>query len=406
MRDRGPPPRHNGAVKAYLVETDGSSAEDVDAERVRRALAAGTLLWLDIDEADDEAVAVLRDVFELHPIALENAAVFRQRPRIEGYEDFSYLVAYGARGGEAGDPSGTGGAAGADGRLGAEHDGGTDHGAARDAHRGAGRHDSGRRVGRRVRRRADRAGTRADQGYQADQRYEGEQGMVEVHCFYAPRYLVTLHREPLPAADDIRRRARSGRQFADDRLAMLYRVLDTLVDSLFPLLTDFDDRIDELQDAIFVHPTDSQLSAMFAMKRWLVSVRKQVSPQRDMLDSLINGATELDGMTGEHERYFRALYDHLIRLTDLIDSYRDLLTDSMDAYLSVVSNRMNVVMKQLTVISTVFLPLTFLTGFFGQNFAWLVNHVGSLATFLLAGLGADILAVGLLLVFLRKRRWI
>lgn len=141
MRDRGPPPRHNGAVKAYLVETDGSSAEDVDAERVRRALAAGTLLWLDIDEADDEAVAVLRDVFELHPIALENAAVFRQRPRIEGYEDFSYLVAYGARGGEAGDPSGTGGAAGADGRLGAEHDGGTDHGAARDAHRGAGRHD-------------------------------------------------------------------------------------------------------------------------------------------------------------------------------------------------------------------------------------------------------------------------
>ena len=125
-----------------------------------------------------------------------------------------------------------------------------------------------------------------------------------------------------------------------------------------------------------------------------------------MLDSLLNGATELPGMTTEHERYFRALYDRLIRLTDLVDNFRDLLTDSMDAYLSVVSNRMNVIMKQLTVISTVFLPLTFITGFFGQNFAWLVAHIGSFPTFLFAGLGSNVLAVVALLTFLRKRRWI
>jgi magnesium transporter len=322
-----------------MVETDGSSVEGADAARVRESLAAGRLLWLDLGEADEAAVGLLREVFSLHPIALSIADTFGQRPRIEDYENVSYLVAYGA---------------------------------GRDARRDLS---------------ADRP-------------------LVEVHCFYAPRFLVTLHREPLPQMSEIGERITNARRLADDRLAMLYRVLDVLADSLFPLLTDFDDRIDDLQDAIFVRPTDDQLSAMFSMKRWLVSVRKLVSPERDMLDSLLNGATELPGMTVEHERYFRALYDHLIRLTDLVDSYRDLLTDSMDAYLSVVSNRMNVIMKQLTVIATVFLPLTFLTGFFGQNFAWLVTHLGGLPVFLGAGIGSNILAVLALLAFLRKRKWI
>ena len=80
-------------------------------------------------------------------------------------------------------------------------------------------------------------------------------------------------------------------------------------------------------------------------------------------------------MTEEDERYFRDIYDHLIRISDLIDTYRDLLTSSMDVYLSTVSNRLNAVMKQLTVMATVFLPLTFITGFFGQNFGWMVGHI-------------------------------
>ena len=83
-------------------------------------------------------------------------------------------------------------------------------------------------------------------------------------------------------------------------------------------------------------------------------------------------------MAEEDERYFRDIYDHLIRISDLIDSYRDLLTGAMDVYLSTVSNRLNSVMKQLTIIATIFLPLTFITGFFGQNFGWLVRHIGEL----------------------------
>ncbi len=114
-------------------------------------------------------------------------------------------------------------------------------------------------------------------------------------------------------------------------------------------------------------------------------MRKLVTPQRDMVASMLTGVVPITGMTSETERYVRDLYDHLIRISDMVDSYRDLLSGSLDAYMSMVSNRLNDQMKQLTIIATVFLPLSFLTGFFGQNFAWLVNHIGSPAAFFVIG---------------------
>jgi len=111
-------------------------------------------------------------------------------------------------------------------------------------------------------------------------------------------------------------------------------------------------------------------------------------------------------MTRDIERYFRDLYDHLIRISDLVDSYRDLLTGSMDAYLSTVSNQLNVIMKQLAVIATIFLPLAFLTGFFGQNFGWMVVRLGGLGPFLVLGVGTELaVVVGMLVVF-RRRGWL
>ena len=110
-------------------------------------------------------------------------------------------------------------------------------------------------------------------------------------------------------------------------------------------------------------------------------------------------------MTAEDERYFRDIYDHLIRISDLIDTYRDLLTSSMDVFLSTVSNRLNVVMKQLAVIATIFLPLTFLTGFFGQNFGWMVGHIGGWPAFVGFGIGTEIVTVVLLVAFFKRRGW-
>jgi magnesium transporter len=132
-------------------------------------------------------------------------------------------------------------------------------------------------------------------------------------------------------------------------------------------------------------------------------VRKVITPQRDLFASLLTNVDELPGMTPEDERYFRDVYDHLIRISDLVDSYRDLLTSAMDVYLSSVSNRLNVVMKQLAVIATIFLPLSFVVGFFGQNFGWMVTHITSPATFLLLGIGSEV-AVLLAFLYLFKRR--
>jgi magnesium transporter len=168
---------------------------------------------------------------------------------------------------------------------------------------------------------------------------------------------------------------------------LLYRIVDGLVDSFFPILADFDDRIDELEDAIFLRASDEQLQEIFAMKRLFVGLRKAITPERDLFASLTGGVDQLPDMGEDDERYFRDVYDHLIRISDLIDTYRDLLTTSMDVYLSTVSNRLNAVIKQLTIIATIFLPLSWLTGFFGQNFGFEVRHISSWQAFLLLGIG-------------------
>ena len=135
-------------------------------------------------------------------------------------------------------------------------------------------------------------------------------------------------------------------------------------------------------------PDDAQLQEIFKLKRRLVSWRKVITPERDLFARLVTGVVEIPGMTTDMERYYRDVYDHLIRMSDLVDSYRDLLTGAMDVYLSTVSNRFNDVMKRLTVVSTIFLPLTWIMGFFGMNFGRLDGEGGDgLPAVLLLGAG-------------------
>ena len=229
--------------------------------------------------------------------------------------------------------------------------------------------------------------------------------LVEVHAFYSERYLVTLHRDDCPAFVDIRERYVKKAKPITRPSLLLYHIIGGLVDSFFPILSDFDDRIDSLEDAIFVRADDMQLQEIFSMKRLLVGLRKAIGPQRDLFAGVMGGVADLPGFTDDDERYFRDIYDHLIRISDLIDTYRDLLTSSMDVYLSTVSNRMNAVMKQLTIIATIFLPLAWLTGFFGQNFGFLVRHITGWEAFLGYGIGLEVLGVAMLLAYFKRERW-
>lgn len=229
--------------------------------------------------------------------------------------------------------------------------------------------------------------------------------LVEVHCFAADRFLVTVHRDESPAFAEARRRQAQRSEAVDDPFLLLYRIVSALVDSFFPVLAELDDRIDELEVALFQGADEAQLQEIFRLKRLLVGMRKALTPQRDAFGAVAAGVVRLPGHSVEHDRYFRDVYDHLIRICDMIDGYRDLLTGAMDVYLSTVSNRVNGVMKQLAVIATVFLPLSWLTGFFGQNFGWLVGEVGGWPEFVGIGIGSEVVALAILLLVFKRRGW-
>jgi magnesium transporter len=316
-----------------VIHDRGSEEMHLNRPNVERLLAGDSFFWLDIDQPDSDDYEILRDVFKFHPLAVEDSEKFGQRAKIDDYDDFVFLVVYGAVS-------------------------------------------------------------------------DDEDHLVEVHCFYSEKFLVTVHRDEAPAFTEVRQRYVKRDKPIDDPAQLLYRIIDGLVDSFFPILADFDDRIDELENQTFLHAGDEQLQEIFRMKRLLVGMRKAITPQRDMFASLMGGVAELPGMSDEDERYFRDIYDHLIRISDLIDTYRDLLTSSMDVYLSTVSNRLNAVMKQLTIMATVFLPLTFITGFFGQNFGWMVGHIRSGSAFIFLGLGLEVITVAALFALFKKRGWL
>ena len=167
-----------------------------------------------------------------------------------------------------------------------------------------------------------------------------------------------------------------------------------------------DEQIDELEAAVLSGPTDEQLQRLFGLKRELVAMRKVVTPQRDLFARGIDQIADLPGLTLDERDYFRDVYDHLIRISDLIDSYRDLLSGATDLYLSTVSNRQNEVMKQLAIVGTIFLPLSFITGFFGQNFKWLVaTGISSTWSFFVLGIGSILATCVFLVGFFRRKGW-
>ncbi|HSE81144.1 MAG TPA: magnesium transporter CorA family protein [Gaiellaceae bacterium] len=232
-----------------------------------------------------------------------------------------------------------------------------------------------------------------------------DDGLVEVHCFYAERHLVTVHRDPSPTLDALRAKLeRDPDRFPEGPL-LLHGVIDRLVDDLVPALQQLDEQLDAIEERVFARPTHEQLEEIFRIKRQLIHLRRVIVPQRELLARVTGGVVELPGMTIEAERHFRDVYDQLVRLAEEIDGDRELANSAIDAYLSTASNRLNATTKQLTVIATIFLPLSFLTGFFGQNFTWMVGEVSSFEAFLVFGIGLEVLLVIALVVLFRVRGW-
>lgn len=232
-----------------------------------------------------------------------------------------------------------------------------------------------------------------------------EHDRIEVHCYYREGVVVSVHRQQCPAIDSWLGRS-VDHEFDAPGLVLLYRVLDALAATFPPVLEEIDERLTELEDAVLADPVPEQMAELSALKRQLSHLRRAVIPSRDTLGGGTSLAIEeLPGMTEEARRYFRDLYDHLVHVADQVDSEREHASSVMDVYLTTVNNKQNDVMKQLTAVSTYFLPLMFVTGFFGMNFAWMVRHVGGAGAFWALGVGLQVVSVAAVAVVLKRRGW-
>lgn len=189
----------------------------------------------------------------------------------------------------------------------------------------------------------------------------------ELDCVLGNNYLVTFHSGPLNSIatckDRIRKQSPMIRNGAD---MLLYSILDACVDSYFPVVQKFDDSVDVITDELFKEPNQSTLKKIYYLKNEIIYLKRTVGPQIDVISSIVRGDFEL--ISPANVIYFRNIYDNLVRVNDLISASRDVITGAMEAYTSLLSNRLNEVMKTLTIIATIMMPLTLVASIYGMNF--------------------------------------
>lgn len=191
----------------------------------------------------------------------------------------------------------------------------------------------------------------------------------QVSFILGKHYLLSVQEEPEhdafgPVRERIRTNKGSIRKSGADYL--VYSLLDAIVDGFFPVLETYGEQLEDLEDEVVINPTRQTLEKVHNLKRELLSLRRAIWPMRDAINSLIRDSSDL--ISPEVRIYLRDCYDHAVQVIDMVETYRELASSLMDVYLSSVSNRMNEVMKFLTVMSSIFIPLTFIAGLYGMNF--------------------------------------
>lgn len=264
------------------------------------------VFWLDLEAPTASEFDLLRDVFHFHPLAIEDAMRPHQRPKLDEYDGYCFLV-------------------------------------------------------------ADEVWLDTD-ALQSPETDENAVQTRQISLFLGANYLVTIHIQPVEAVRSFRERCGHQHTILErDTGFLLYSLLDVLVDRYFPLLETLDSLMDDLEDRIVDRPQPDALQTIFALKRNLTRLRRYAGPLREVLQALTT--RNIPGIQESALPYLRDVADHLFRIYETLDSYRDLMSNMLDAYLSQVSNEMNRIMQKLTAVATVFLPLTFITGIFGMNFA-------------------------------------
>lgn len=285
-------------------------------------------LWIDAEGDPPEALEALAHRFELHPVTLEDFLHRNQRPKLEEFQHYIFVVVHALK-------------------------------------------------------------TIRDDELETD----------ELHIVLKKNCLLTVHDRPLEAVQRVFDRCAADPQaLAHGASFLLYLLSDAVVDGCFPVLDALGDEIDDLEEAMVGGRAPHRMHRIFALKRAVVQLRRIVSPQREVYNSL--SRRDNPALDPRTSAYFRDVHDHLVRAFEMVDSYRDLISNTLDAHLAATSVRLGQVMKQLTIIATIFMPLSFLTGFFGMNFAGIPFQQGWLLALVLAIMAG--LPLAMLWLFARR----
>ena len=291
----------------------------------------GELLWVDVSAPTAEDLAELKEEFGFHALAMEDLTRKFQRPKLDSYTDYQFMIFYGI---------------------------------------------------------VD--GSDLDRGVEIEQ----------LSLFIGPNYVVTVHERAIPALIETCDRWRNNSDsVSGHKVGMLvYSILDNIVDDYFPILDEISDRMEAIEERIFGSFDHEAQKEIFRTKKQLVAFRRVVGPERDVINICLRRDTPM--FDAEVIVYFQDIYDHLLRITDAVDTYRDLLSSALDFFLAVTSNRLNQVMKTLTASSIILMGMTLVASVYGMNFIhmpelqWRFGYVWAL------GLMA---AIGISLLFLFRR---
>lgn len=316
----------------YSVKT-GFNFDKLTPDGMREALKSDdNILWLDIQDVDDNDIDILTQIFDLHPLTIEDFIMANARPKVENFTDYIFLVFF---------------------------------------------------------------------SMESMDKVTGKIKTGEMNICLGKNFLISAHADPVAslcaAKDRVRSQSPIMKNGAD---FLLYSLLDCAVQSYIPIVNTFDDTVDEMSDELFRDPTNQTLKKIYLLKNEIVYLRRTIGPQADTLG--VMGRGDMPHITSSNVVYFRDIHDSFIRLNEMIGVSRDIITGAMEVYVSIVSNRLNEIMKTLTIIATIMMPLTLIASIYGMNF----KHIPGLDSML--GYPAVIfimifLSLGMLYYFKRKK---
>jgi magnesium transporter len=323
--------RTDGAPTTTLVL--GSLTDTAKIEEISDLLADGTrLLWIDVKDPSPEELGRIGEEFGLHPLAIEDAVRRHERPKIELFEGYVFIVFY------------------------------------------------------------------------ALEMMDGRPATRELNLFAGKNYLLTVHDGDVAAVSEtaVRWTDYLRRNPTPGPALLVYAVLDAVVDGYFPVIDELAERIEDLEDEVFGgHEVETQ-QRIFRLKKDLLAIRRVVAPERDVMNVLVRRDAPL--FSRMEVTYFQDVYDHLLRITDMVDTYREILTGALDANLTMTSYRLNGVVKKMTASSIILMSTTLVAGIYGMNFAnmpelnWQFGYAWALGLMAVIGGG--------LFTFFRRIDWL